>query len=65
MFLNGPFMELPFLGSGGRAIGSFAMAGTSSAQFTSSSSWDRMLAQDGTKLAYFAEIEPWVLADRS
>jgi|GEM_PF-6596575 len=70
MFLAGPFMALPFLGSGGTAVaGSFAMAGMSSAQFAGTSvrsrGWDRMLAQDGVKLAYFAEIEPWVLADRS
>ncbi len=30
-----------------------------------STAWDRMLEAEGMPLAYFAEIEPWVLTDRS
>ncbi|WP_448031552.1 hypothetical protein [Bradyrhizobium liaoningense] len=30
-----------------------------------STAWDRMLETEGAPLAYFAEIEPWVLTDRS
>ena len=30
-----------------------------------STAWDRMLERDETPFAYFAEIEPWVLTDRS
>lgn len=30
-----------------------------------STAWDRVLARDEIPFAYFAEIEPWVLTDRS
>jgi hypothetical protein len=30
-----------------------------------STTWDLMLEQDNAPIAYFAEIEPWVLTDRS
>lgn len=38
---------------------------SSSAQFVGSTSWDSMLEDTDAPIAYFAEIEPWVLADRS
>jgi hypothetical protein len=76
--VNGQFASLPtggityaslpaaaathlFLAGGGR----LRTSGAGSATFATSNFWDRMLSQAETPIAYFAEIEPWVLTDRS
>lgn len=50
MFLGGAFMEFTFLDTGSRG---------------GSTDWERLLSDDNAPIVYFAEIEPWVLADRS
>jgi hypothetical protein len=40
-------------------------AGSADAVFVGSTAWDIMLSQAEAPMAYFAEIEPWVLTDRS
>jgi hypothetical protein len=50
MILEGALMEFAFLDTG---------------DYGGSTAWERLLADDEAPLAYFAEIEPWVLADRS
>lgn len=49
----------------GGGVGILRIAGASSARFVGTTAWDRMLSQAETPIAYFAEIEPWVLTDRS
>ena len=66
MFMRGPFMRYPFMDAGVRLGDSrLAMASASSAVFATSSAWDATLEEDNSPIAYFAVIEPWVLADRS
>lgn len=50
MFLAGAFMQFTFLDTGTRG---------------GSTAWERLLGDDEAPAVYFAEIEPWVLADRS
>jgi len=64
MFLLGPFLTFAFLDNGDR-VGALSAQGTSTVQFVGTTGWDVMLAQAEAPIAYFAEIEPWVLADRS
>lgn len=40
-------------------------SGTSTAIGAGSTAWDLMLSEADAPIAYFAEIEPWVLTDRS
>lgn len=51
------------------SFGAGAAKGTSVGAATvtgeGSTAWDRMLSQADAPIAYFAEIEPWVLTDRS
>lgn len=54
MFLDGPFMQSPFLAFG-----------TMPEDTTESGLWNAMLADVEARIAYTVEIEPWVLADRS
>lgn len=54
MFLDGPFLQAPFLDNG-----------EVPADISLPAQWTAMLAQDDAPIAYTAEIEPWVLADRS
>jgi len=53
--------SLLFSAGGGR----LRAQGTGGALFAGSTAWDRLLSQDAVPLAYFVEIEPWVLTDRS
>lgn len=66
MFMRGPFMRLPFMDTG-TALGETRMAAvaTASALFEASTAWDVTLGEDNSPIAYFAVIEPHVLADRS
>jgi hypothetical protein len=49
----------------GVGAGKLVASGAATAQFGGSTAWDVMLKQDNSPIAYFAELEPWVLADRS
>jgi hypothetical protein len=51
-----------FFSAGG---GHMTATGSTSVIFAGSTAWDSMLSQAETPIAYFAEIEPWVLTDRS
>lgn len=51
MFLAGPFMQLPFM-----VVGEQSIVVTEP---------DLMLNDADADIVYFAEIEPWILADRS
>lgn len=64
MFLLGPFLTFAFMDNGDR-VGALTSLGTSTVQFVGSTGWDVMLSQAQAPIAYFAEIEPWVLTDRS
>lgn len=54
MFLAGPFLTTPFLDNGELPADSSLPA-----------QWSRMLRQDEAPIIYTAELEPYVLADRS
>jgi hypothetical protein len=49
----------------GVGAGKLVASGTATVQFGASTAWDVMLSEDNSPIAYFAELEPWVLADRS
>lgn len=63
MFLTGS-MLLPFLDPGSRGV-AVNISATCDVELIGTSIWERMLADDNAEIAYFVEIEPWVLADRS
>ncbi|MDI4231458.1 hypothetical protein OZ411_01345 [Bradyrhizobium sp. Arg237L] len=52
------FATLPFATT-------WSATGSTEVIFGGSTAWDQMLAQAEAPIAYFAEIEPWVLTDRS
>jgi hypothetical protein len=64
--MRGPFMRFPFMDDG-ETLGATRMVAIAqaSAQFIASSAWDATLTEDNSPIAYFAIIEPHVLADRS
>lgn len=64
MFLAGPFLSGPFLDLGSRGS-EFHIATTFTVVMLASSSWDSMLSNSRLQIAYRAELEPWVLTDRS
>ena len=65
MFLASPFLRLPFLDIGIRNASRMIGTSGSTARFVGSTGWDKMLEAADVRIAYFAEIEPWVLTDRS
>lgn len=64
MFLSGPFLSGPFL-SLGSSSSSFHITSTFTVQMLASTVWDTMLSNSRLQIAYRAELEPWVLTDRS
>lgn len=64
MFLGGPLLGGPFLNTGSRGP-AFHIATTFSLQMLASTAWDSMLSNSRLQIAYRAELEPWVLTDRS
>ncbi len=64
MFLSGPFLGGPFLDLGSRSS-VFHITSTFTVQMLGTTSWDAMLSNSRLQIAYRAELEPWVLTDRS
>lgn len=64
MFLAGPFFGGPFLGLGSRGS-AFHITAAFTVQMLGTTSWDSMLSNSRLQIAYRAELEPWVLTDRS
>lgn len=63
MILAGPILT-PLLDPGSRGA-ALNITAVSDVELIGSSTWDRMLSDANAEIAYFVEIEPWVLADRS
>jgi hypothetical protein len=57
----GQASALLFSAGGTRWIATYS----SSAQFVGSTALDAMLSDEDAQIIYFAEIEPWILTDRS